>query len=57
MNASRGVTLSDQLLVNAALTQPITTATYLRDVNASGTLTLSDVLIVNANLSQVLPAP
>jgi hypothetical protein len=39
--ASRTVTLSDMLAANASLTQPVTTATYLRDVNRDGRLSLS----------------
>jgi hypothetical protein len=57
VNGNGVVTLSDLLLVNAVLTQPISMANFLRDVNASGTLTLSDKLTVNANLTQGLPAP
>jgi hypothetical protein len=57
VNQNRVVTLSDLLLVNAVLTQPLTAANFLRDVNVSGTLTISDKLMVNANLTQTLPAP
>jgi hypothetical protein len=57
VNASRAVSLSDLLQVNAVLTQPVTSSNYLRDVNVSGTLTLADKLLVNANLTQSLPAP
>lgn len=57
VNGSRNVTLTDMLMVNAALTQPVTAANFLRDVNLSGTLTISDKLFVNANLTQFLPGP
>ncbi len=56
-NQNRAVTLSDLLGVNAVLAQPVSAASFLRDVNASGTLSLSDVLFVNARLTQALPAP
>jgi hypothetical protein len=57
VNGSRNVTLTDVLMVNAALTQPVAAANFLRDVNLSGTLTISDALFVNANLTQFLPGP
>ena len=44
-------------MVNAQLSQPVTAANYLKDVNASGTLTLADKGITNANLTKALPAP
>lgn len=43
--------------MNAVLTQPVTAANYLRDVNVNGALTLADLLLVNANLTQALPLP
>jgi subtilisin family serine protease len=57
VNQNRVVTLADLGLVNAALAQSVTAATYLKDVNASGTLTLSDKGITNAALTNALPAP
>jgi hypothetical protein len=57
VNGSRGVSISDLLAVNATLSQPVTTANYLRDLNLSGSMTLSDKLIANAHLAQALPAP
>ncbi len=57
VNGSRGVSISDLLAVNAALSQPVTTANYLRDLNLSGSMTLSDKLIANAHLAQALPTP
>ena len=57
MNQNRVVTLADLALVNAQLTQPVTMANYLKDVNASGSLTLADMGITNANLAQSLPLP
>jgi hypothetical protein len=57
VNASRNVTLSDLLAVNAVLAQSVSGANFLRDVNTSGTLSLADKLLVNANLTTALPAP
>ena len=56
-NQSRVVTLADLGLVNAQLSQIVTAANYLKDVNASGTLTLSDKAITNARLTKALSAP
>ncbi len=57
VNGSRGVSLSDLLAVNAALTQGASATNYLADVNLSGTVTLADKLIVSSRLAQALPAP
>jgi hypothetical protein len=57
VNQNRTVTLSDMLLVNAALTQPVSTSTFLLDVNANGAISLSDKVVVNANLTHMLPPP
>ena len=57
VNGSRGVSLSDLLVVNAALTQGASAANHLADVNLSGTVTLADKLIVSSKLAQALPAP
>jgi hypothetical protein len=43
--------------VNAQLSQPVSAANFLLDVNVNGTLTLADKAITNANLAQALPAP
>jgi hypothetical protein len=42
-------------LINAQLTQPVTAANFLKDVNASGALSVADKDIANANLTQALP--
>jgi hypothetical protein len=39
------------------LSQLVTAANYLKDVNASGTLTLADKGLTNARLTSFLPAP
>jgi hypothetical protein len=57
VNGNRVVTLSDMLPVNAALSQGLSGANFLRDVNASGTFSLADLLLINANLTKALPAP
>lgn len=56
-NGNRSVSLSDVLAVNASLSQAVTAANYLRDVNVDGALTLADTILANANLTQVLPPP
>jgi Cadherin-like beta sandwich domain/Domain of unknown function (DUF5122) beta-propeller len=57
VNQNRVVTIADLGLVNAQLTQFVTSTNFLKDVNASGTLTVADKGIVNANLTRSLPAP
>jgi hypothetical protein len=57
VNGSRGVSLSDMLLINAALTQPVSSSNFLRDVNLSGTFSLGDLLLANAMLTMTLPSP
>ena len=57
VSGNRVVSLTDLLTVNSVLTQAVTAANFLRDVNVSGTLTLTDKLIVNSKLTQALPAP
>ena len=57
MNQNRVVSISDLVLVNAALAHLVTASNYLKDINASGTLTVGDVIITNANLATALPAP
>ncbi len=57
VNQNRVVTVSDLVLVNAAIADPVTSLNYLRDVNASGALTVSDKLLVNKNIAKALPAP
>ncbi len=56
-NQNRAVTLSDLLGVNAVLTQTLSAANYLRDVNVSGSLSVADLQFVNSRLTQVLPVP
>ena len=56
VNQSRVVTLADLGLINAQLSQPVTSANYLKDVNASNTMSLGDKGIANANLTKSLPA-
>ena len=57
VNQSRVVTVSDLVLINAAITHPVTSLTYLKDINASGAVTVSDKLIANMNVTKALPAP
>jgi hypothetical protein len=57
VNQSRVVTLADLGTVNAQLSQPVTAANFLLDINASGTLTLADKGITSDNLTTALPAP
>ena len=57
VSQGRVVTLADSGALNAQLSQPVTAANYLMDVNASGTLTLADKGITSANLTKALPAP
>jgi hypothetical protein len=57
VNQSRAVTIADLGLVNEQLSQPVTAANFLLDIDASGTLTLADKGITNANLTGNLPAP
>ena len=57
MNGNRVVSLADLGLVNAQLSQVVTAANYLKDVNANGTLTLADKGITNAALTRALPPP
>jgi hypothetical protein len=57
VNQSRVVSLADLGMINAQLSQVVTSANYLKDVNASGTLTLADKGMTNANLTRSLPAP
>ena len=57
VNGSRVVLVSDLGQVNAQLSQPVTAANYLKDVNVSGTLSVADKGITNANLTRALPAP
>ena len=49
--------MADLGLVNAQLSQVVTAANYLKDVNASGTLTVADKGMTNGNLTKALPAP
>jgi hypothetical protein len=56
-NGSRTVTLSDVLLVNSVLAQPVNSTNFQRDVNTSGTLSLSDLLYVQNYLTRILPPP
>jgi hypothetical protein len=39
------------------LAQPVTAASYLKDINFSGTLTVADKGLANARLTGALPAP
>ncbi len=57
VNGSRNVTLSDQMLVNGALSQPVTAQNVLLDVNVSGTISLADKITVQNNLTLALPDP
>ena len=57
VNQNRVVTVSDLVLVNAAIAHVVTPANFLKDVNANGFLTVSDTLIVNNNITKALPAP
>jgi hypothetical protein len=57
VNQSRAVSLSDLVLVNAALAHVATASNYLKDVNASGVISLADIVSVNTNLAKALPAP
>ena len=57
VNQNRVVSISDLVLVNAALAHLVTASNYQKDINASGTLTVGDVIITNANLATALPAP
>ena len=57
VSQNRVVTVADLGLVNAQLSQPVSAANYLKDVNATGTLTVADKGITNANLTKALPAP
>ena len=57
VNQDRHVAVSDLGFVNQQLTQPVTAANYLKDVNASNTLTTADKGITNANQAKALPLP
>lgn len=57
VNGTRSVTLSDQLLVNGALSQAVTAQNALFDVNVSGTMTLADKITVQSNLTLSLVPP
>lgn len=57
VNQNRVVSLADLGLVNAPLSQPVTAANFLKEVNASGTLTLADKGITSASLTKALPPP
>jgi trimeric autotransporter adhesin len=57
VNQNRVVTVGDLGLVNAQLSQMVTSANYLKDVNVSGTLSVADKGITNANLTRALPPP
>jgi hypothetical protein len=57
VNQNRVVTVSDLVLVNAAIAHTVTGLNYLRDINANGEVTISDRLIANRNLAKALPAP
>jgi hypothetical protein len=57
MALTRTVTLADVGLVNAVLSQVVSAANYLRDVNVSGTLILAAKGITNGDLTHVLPTP
>jgi hypothetical protein len=57
VSQNRIVATGDPDLVNAVLTQPVTAANFLKDVNASGTLTVADKGIANASVGKTLPSP
>jgi hypothetical protein len=57
VNQNRVVTVSDLVLVNAAVAHVVTSANFLRDLNANGFLTVADKLIANNNITKALPAP
>jgi hypothetical protein len=57
VNQSRVVSIADLAFVNAQLSQTLTAANFLKDVNVSGTLTLADKGLTNVNLTKALPPP
>lgn len=57
VSQNRSVTVADVGLVNAQLSQPVTAANYLKDLNLSGTMTLGDKGLANSALTHGLPAP
>jgi hypothetical protein len=57
VNQSRAVTMADVAMLKAQLSQPVTAAIFLLDVNASGTLTLADKGFTSTKQSRALPAP
>jgi hypothetical protein len=57
VNQNRVATVGDAGAVNTYLSQPVTIANFVLDINASGALTIADKGIVNANLTKALPAP
>jgi hypothetical protein len=56
-NQNRVATVGDTAAVNVYLSQPVTLANFVLDINANGALTIADKGIVNANLTKALPAP
>lgn len=50
-------TLADLLTIAPQLTQLVTGANYLLDVDANGSITLSDLMTAAPNIAQALPAP
>lgn len=57
VTGNRVVSVADLGLVQAQLSQVVTAANFLLDVNASGSVTLADTGLTTANLTRALPAP
>ena len=57
VNQSRAVTMADVAMLKAQLSQRVTVANFLMDVNASGTLTNADKGFTSTKQSRALPAP
>ena len=56
-NQNRVVTVADAGAVNAQLSQPVTMANFVLDINANGALTITDKGIASGNLTKALPPP
>ena len=57
VNQNRVVTLADVALINGQLSQALTQANFLYDVNLSGTLSNSDKGMMTGKQTNALPAP
>ena len=57
VSQTRVVTVADAGAVNAQLSQPVTMANFVLDINANGALTITDKGIAGGDLTKALPPP